>query len=82
MGDLVEDGQRLLVARGGFHGLGNVRYKSSPFTGLYRVVRGGGWSGTQRGVRVASATGSGLDTRGAFLGFRIAMDAPPVEEEQ
>ena len=29
MGDLVEDGQRLMVARGGFHGLGNVRYKSS-----------------------------------------------------
>lgn len=29
MGDLVADGQRLLVARGGFHGLGNVRYKSS-----------------------------------------------------
>lgn len=29
MGDLVRPGQRLLVARGGFHGLGNVRYKSS-----------------------------------------------------
>lgn len=29
LGDLVADGQRLLVARGGFHGLGNVRYKSS-----------------------------------------------------
>ncbi len=29
MGDLVEPGQALLVARGGFHGLGNVRYKSS-----------------------------------------------------
>jgi len=29
MGDLVEDRQRLLVARGGFHGLGNTRYKSS-----------------------------------------------------
>ena len=29
MGDLVEDAQRLLVARGGFHGLGNLRYKSS-----------------------------------------------------
>ena len=29
MGDLVADGQRLLVARGGFHGLGNLRYKSS-----------------------------------------------------
>ena len=29
IGDLVRDGQRLLVARGGFHGLGNARYKSS-----------------------------------------------------
>ena len=29
MGDLVEDGQQLVVARGGFHGLGNLRYKSS-----------------------------------------------------
>ncbi|HHJ15931.1 MAG TPA: Obg family GTPase CgtA [Gammaproteobacteria bacterium] len=29
MGDLVEDGQRLVVARGGFHGLGNLRYKSA-----------------------------------------------------
>lgn len=29
MGDLVDDGQQLVVARGGFHGLGNVRYKSS-----------------------------------------------------
>ena len=29
IGDLVEPGQRLRVARGGFHGLGNARYKSS-----------------------------------------------------
>jgi GTPase len=29
LGDLTEDGQRLLVAKGGFHGLGNTRYKSS-----------------------------------------------------
>ncbi len=29
IGDLVEPGQTLLVAKGGFHGLGNVRYKSS-----------------------------------------------------
>lgn len=29
VGDLVEDGQRLLVAQGGFHGLGNTRYKSA-----------------------------------------------------
>ncbi len=27
--DLVEDEQRVVVARGGFHGLGNARYKSS-----------------------------------------------------
>ena len=29
IGDLVRAGQRLLVARGGFHGLGNARFKSS-----------------------------------------------------
>ena len=29
LGDLVEIGQKLLVAQGGFHGLGNARYKSS-----------------------------------------------------
>jgi GTP-binding protein len=29
LGDLSEPGQRLLVARGGFHGLGNTRFKSS-----------------------------------------------------
>ena len=28
IGDLTADGQRLLVAQGGFHGLGNTRYKS------------------------------------------------------
>lgn len=29
LGDLTEIGQRLMVARGGYHGLGNTRYKSS-----------------------------------------------------
>ncbi|MBV7435435.1 GTPase ObgE [Cardiobacteriaceae bacterium TAE3-ERU3] len=29
LGDLTEDGETLLVAQGGFHGLGNTRYKSS-----------------------------------------------------
>ena len=29
IGDVVSAGQRLLVAKGGFHGLGNTRYKSS-----------------------------------------------------
>ena len=29
IGDLVKPGQRMLAAQGGFHGLGNTRYKSS-----------------------------------------------------
>lgn len=29
IGDLIAPGQRVLVARGGFHGIGNARYKSS-----------------------------------------------------
>lgn len=29
LGDLKADGQKLLVAKGGFHGLGNTRFKSS-----------------------------------------------------
>lgn len=29
LGDLVKHGQKLLVAKGGFHGLGNTRFKSS-----------------------------------------------------
>ncbi len=29
IGDVIEDGQQLIVAKGGFHGLGNTRFKSS-----------------------------------------------------
>ena len=29
IGDITEDGQTIMVAQGGFHGLGNTRYKSS-----------------------------------------------------
>ena len=29
IGDLVKAGQRLMVAQGGWHGLGNTRFKSS-----------------------------------------------------
>lgn len=29
IGDVIEDGQHLVVANGGFHGLGNTRFKSS-----------------------------------------------------
>ncbi|MGN1394660.1 MAG: Obg family GTPase CgtA [Succinivibrionaceae bacterium] len=29
LGDLLKDGQKIMVAKGGFHGLGNTRFKSS-----------------------------------------------------
>lgn len=29
LGDITEDGQQIMVAQGGFHGLGNTRFKSS-----------------------------------------------------
>jgi len=50
MCDLVEDGQGMLVARGGFHGLGNTRYKSS----TNRAPRQSkpGTAGEQRGLRL------------------------------
>lgn len=40
LGDLTEAGQRLLVARGGFHGLGNARYKSSVNRAPYQTSPG------------------------------------------
>lgn len=40
LGDLTETGQRLLVARGGFHGLGNARYKSSINRAPYQTSSG------------------------------------------
>ena len=50
IGDLVEPGQRLLVAQGGFHGLGNTRYKSS----VNRTPRQSkpGTPGEQRNLRL------------------------------
>jgi GTP-binding protein len=49
IGDLTQEDQRVLVAQGGFHGLGNTRYKSSTnraprqksdgTTGEFRVLR-------------------------------------------
>lgn len=40
MGDLVNAGDRLLVAKGGFHGLGNLRYKSSTNRAPRQFTRG------------------------------------------
>ncbi|MBV1961380.1 MAG: Obg family GTPase CgtA [Immundisolibacteraceae bacterium] len=40
IGDLVRHGQRLLVAQGGFHGLGNTRFKSSVNQAPRRISEG------------------------------------------
>lgn len=40
LGDLSENGQRLRVAQGGFHGLGNTRYKSSTNRAPRQTTRG------------------------------------------
>ena len=40
LGDLTEPGQRLLVARGGRHGLGNTRFKSSTNRAPRRTTQG------------------------------------------
>ena len=41
MGDLVEVGQRVCVAKGGFHGLGNARFKSSVNQAPRKITKGG-----------------------------------------
>lgn len=50
LGDLTEENQTLLVAKGGWHGLGNTRYKSS----VNRAPRqsSSGTSGEKRGLRL------------------------------
>ncbi len=40
MGDLVKPRQRLLVAQGGFHGLGNVRFKTSTNQAPRQITHG------------------------------------------
>ncbi len=50
LGDLTRPGERLLVARGGFHGLGNTRFKSS----THRAPRKStpGQAGEKRNLRL------------------------------
>lgn len=40
IGDLISHGQRLLVAQGGFHGLGNTRFKSSINQAPRKITKG------------------------------------------
>ncbi|MGK0673472.1 MAG: Obg family GTPase CgtA [Halothiobacillaceae bacterium] len=50
IGDVVEAGQRVLVARGGFHGLGNTRFKSSTNRAPRQCTRGS--EGEERQLRL------------------------------
>jgi GTP-binding protein len=50
LGDLTAAGQRLLVAQGGFHGLGNTRFKSSVNRAPRQTTRGS--DGEQRRLRL------------------------------
>ena len=40
IGDMIGDGTRILVANGGFHGLGNARFKSSTNRGPRKTTKG------------------------------------------
>ena len=50
IGDLTETGQRVAVAKGGFHGLGNARFKSSTNRAPRRTTDG--TPGEQRNLRL------------------------------
>lgn len=50
IGDLSRDGQRIVVAKGGFHGLGNTRFKSSTNRAPRRSTEGS--SGEQRNLHL------------------------------
>lgn len=50
LGDLTEDGQRLKVAQGGFHGLGNTRFKSSVNRAPRQTTDGS--AGEERNIRL------------------------------
>lgn len=40
MGDMIANGEQLLVAKGGFHGLGNIRFKSSTNRAPRKTTKG------------------------------------------
>ncbi len=50
IGDLAKEGEKLLVAKGGWHGLGNARYKSS--TNRAPRQTSSGTSGEERSLRL------------------------------
>jgi len=80
LGDLSEDGEQLIVARGGFHGLGNTRFKSSTNRAPRQITPGS--EGEQRSLKLelkvlADVGLLGLPNAGKSTFIRAVSSARP-----
>ena len=80
LGDLSADGQQLIVARGGFHGLGNTRFKSSTNRAPRQTTPGseGEMRSLKLELKVLAAVGLlGLPNAGKSTFIRAVSSARP-----